>query len=75
MVLEWVRNCEARPLIIIDSMSAFHGGDENSASETRAFLNQARQLADLGATPIVLHHDGKADTAKDYRGSSDFGSE
>jgi hypothetical protein len=29
-------------------------------------------VADLGACVIVIHHDGKAETSKDYRGSSDF---
>jgi hypothetical protein len=72
IVLDWVRRCSPTPLIIIDSMRPFNGGDENSASDTRTFLNQARKVANLGATPWVLHHDGKSETAKDYRGSSDF---
>lgn len=72
IVLEWVQQCAMPPLIIIDSKSAFQEGDENAAGDTRSFLNQARQLTYLGATIVVLHHDGKAETAKDYRGSSDF---
>ena len=71
-VLDWVKACEPRPLIIVDSMIAFHGGDENDAAETRAFMQQCRTVADLGGTVLVAHHDGKADTSKDYRGSSDF---
>lgn len=71
-VLDWVKSCESRPLIIVDSMVAFHGGDENDAGEMRAFMQQCRTVADLGATALVVHHDGKADTSKDYRGSSDF---
>jgi hypothetical protein len=71
-VLDWVKTCEPRPLIIVDSMIAFHGGNENDAAETRAFMQQCRMLADLGATVLVLHHNGKAETAKEYRGSSDF---
>ena len=31
-----------------------------------------RALANLGATPAVLHHTGKAETSKLYRGSSDI---
>jgi hypothetical protein len=31
-----------------------------------------RTLANLGATVLVLHHTGKADSAKLYRGSSDI---
>jgi len=71
-VVAWVKSSEPKPLVIVDSLAAFHGGDENDASETRAFMQQCRTLADLGATVIVVHHDGKADTAKGYRGSSDF---
>jgi energy-coupling factor transporter ATP-binding protein EcfA2 len=72
IVLEWVIQCEQKPLIIVDSLSAFYKGDQNDASEMRGWMNQCRQLTDLGATAAVLHHDGKAETAKDYRGSSDF---
>ena len=71
-VIDWVKSCEPRPLVIVDSMAAFHGGDENDAGDTRAFMQQCRTLVDLGATVILIHHEGKADTAKDYRGSSDF---
>src|ERR1017187_9540118 len=71
-VIAWVKSCEPRPLVIVDSMIAFHGGDENDAGETRAFMQRCRTIADLGGTAAVIHHDGKSDTAKDYRGSSDF---
>jgi hypothetical protein len=71
-VIDWVKSCERRPLVIVDCMVAFHGGDENDAGETRAFMRRCRMLADFGATVVVIHHDGKADTSKDYRGSSDF---
>jgi hypothetical protein len=71
-VMDWVRMCEPRPLVIVDSLAAFHGGDQNDAGETRAFMHRCRRLADLGATVILIHHDGKAETARDYRGSSDF---
>jgi GTPase SAR1 family protein len=71
-VLEWVRSCDTKPLIIIDSLIAFLGGDENDASVMRGFMNGARQLTDLGATVVTIHHDGKSTTAQDFRGSSDF---
>lgn len=71
-VVAWVKSCEPKPLVIVDSLAAFHGGDGNDAGEMRAFMQQCRTLADLGATVIVVHHEGKVDTAKDYRGSSDF---
>ncbi len=74
-VRNWVKGCRARgvpPLVIIDSLAAFDIGDENSAADMRRFMHQCRRLADLGATVLVIHHDGKSDTAKDFRGSSDF---
>ncbi|MBS1873872.1 MAG: AAA family ATPase [Acidobacteria bacterium] len=72
IVLEWVARSDPRPFVIVDSFVAFHGGNENDAGETRAFIHQCRRLADRGATVLLIHHDGKADSAKDYRGSSDF---
>lgn len=71
-VIEWVKTCGANPLIVVDSLAAFHGGDENSAGEMRTFLNRARLVANTGATVVIIHHNGKSETAKDYRGSSDF---
>jgi hypothetical protein len=65
-VVEWAKSCEPRPLVIVDSLVAFHGGDENDAGEMRAFMQQCRMLADLGATVAVLHHDGKGDNAKRF---------
>lgn len=59
-------------LIIYDSLIEFHSGSEQSSTETRAFMRSFRTLANLGATVIVLHHTGKADTSKQYRGSSDI---
>jgi hypothetical protein len=72
IVIDWVKSCALPPLLVVDSKVGFQDGDENDARETRAFMNRCRRIADLGATVLVLHHDGKADTAKDYRGSSDF---
>ena len=61
-----------KPMIIFDSLIEFHPGSEQSSTETRAFMRYFRALANLGATVIVLHHSGKAETAKIYRGSSDI---
>ena len=61
-----------RPLIIFDSLIEFHPGSEQSSTETRAFMKYFRALANLGATIVVLHHSGKAESAKIYRGSSDI---
>jgi AAA domain/DnaB-like helicase N terminal domain len=72
MILDWVRAHEPKPLIIVDSYSGFNPGDQNDAGETRVFMTRCRRVADLGATVALIHHDGKAETARDYRGSSDF---
>jgi hypothetical protein len=72
VVMEWVARCDPKPLVIIDSLIAFHPGAENDSSETRKYLAQYRRLTALGATVVLLHHSGKSDTARDYRGSSDI---
>ena len=71
-VVDWVKRCNPRPLVVVDSVRAFHGGDENDSALMRAFLQQSRGLADVGATVLLTHHTGKSDTAQDFRGSSDF---
>jgi hypothetical protein len=67
-----VASCDPKPVIVIDSFVAFAQCDENSASEVRAFMQPLRRLADMGATVILLHHSGKGETSKDFRGSSDI---
>jgi hypothetical protein len=50
-----------------------HTGDENNATEMHAVMVQFRQLANLGATVVVLHNSSeKTDSAKNYRGSLAF---
>jgi hypothetical protein len=71
-IRSWVQACDVKPLIIVDSLIAFLEADENDAAQMRRFMNGLRKLADIGATAIVVHHDGKAETARDFRGSSDF---
>jgi hypothetical protein len=61
-----------KPLLIWDSLVEFHTGDEQSSTETRKFMRQFRQLANLGATVVILHHTGKSEKAQEYRGSSDI---
>ncbi len=72
IVLEWVARCKAKPVIVVDSVIAFHPGDENDSNATRRYMGQYRTLTAMGATIILLHHIGKSETAKDYRGSSDY---
>src|SRR5262249_3356615 len=59
-----------QPLIIYDSLIEFNPGSEQSSTETRAFMRLLRNLANLGATVVILHHTGKAESSKQYRGSS-----
>jgi RecA-family ATPase len=63
---------EEHPLIIFDSLVAFHEGSEQDAGETRDCMNGFRNLASLGATVLVIHHVGKGENTKEYRGSSDI---
>jgi hypothetical protein len=72
IVMEWVAACDPKPLIVVDSLVSFHGGNENDATETRAYMQGFRRLADLAATVILLHNSGKAESSKEYRGSSDI---
>jgi len=63
---------EYQPLLIFDSLVYFHTGDEQSSTDTRPFMNEFRNLANAGATVLVLHHTGKGKSSKRYRGSSDI---
>ena len=63
---------EQKGLLIWDSLIDFHDGSEQSATETRKFMNRLRRLANLGGTVLVLHHTGKTESSKPYRGSSDI---
>jgi DnaB-like helicase N terminal domain/AAA domain len=71
-VIEWLEACDPKPLVVADTYSAFQAGDQNDSTACRAFMNRCRRLAARGATVVVLHHSGKGESSKDYRGSSDF---
>jgi hypothetical protein len=70
VVIDYVR--QHKPLLVYDSLIEFHPGSEQSSTETRAFMRHFRALTNLGATVLILHHTGKAETSKLYRGSSDI---
>lgn len=72
IVLDWIARSNPKPLIIVDSVIAFHPGAENDSNETRRYMAQYRQLTAMGVTIILLHHTGKSETSKEYRGSSDY---
>ena len=72
-LLGWIRTCDAKPLLIFDSViSFFTGQSENDSAEVRRYTDSFRRLAHLGCTVVGIHHSGKGETSKDYRGSSDF---
>lgn len=56
-------------LIIIDTLRSGHSGDENDSRHMEKVMAFARELRDLGATVIVLHHTPKSSDTK-YKGSS-----
>jgi hypothetical protein len=69
-VIEWAK--EHRGLIVYDSLIQFHSGSEQDSSETRQYMLHFRTLAHLGASVLILHHTGKGENARQYRGSSDI---
>lgn len=72
IVKAWVQRTEPKPVVFIDSLSAFMDGNENSTEDIRRFMQQLRDLATLGAAVVILHHVGKGENAQEYRGSSDI---
>ena len=62
---------QLKPLIIFDSFIAFlENGSEQDATDIRKYTRLYRALTNAGATVIFIHHTGKSDNSKDYRGSS-----
>ncbi len=70
---DWVKRTDPKPLIIVDSMIRFlEDGSESDSKVINKFFAPLRKLSQLGATIIVLHHTGKGESTKEYRGSSDI---
>jgi archaellum biogenesis ATPase FlaH len=70
---EWVKRTEPKPLIVVDSMIRFlEDGSESDSKVISKFFAPLRKLSQLGATIIVLHHTGKGESTREYRGSSDI---
>jgi hypothetical protein len=69
---------EAVDFIILDPVSRFRGGEENSASDTTRFVQSLQYLRDhLGASVLALHHVNKGarvngTSQNNARGSSAF---
>ncbi len=57
---------------IFDPLVAFFHGSEQDANQTREVMSHFRNLANAGGTVIILHHSGKGESSKLYRGSSDI---
>lgn len=67
VIVDWVKSCDPKPLLVFDPLIAFNEGDENSAKDTRRYFQHFRNLANLGATVIVIYHSGKAETLRILR--------
>lgn len=69
---------ESVDLIIVDPVSRFRGGEENSAGDTTRFVQSLQYLRDqLSATVLTLHHvnkgaKGNGSSQNNARGSSAF---
>src|SRR5208282_3408038 len=60
-LLNLVRSIEGLRLIVLDPLSRFFGGDENSASDATFFFSLIERLAiETGATVLVSHHSNKS---------------
>lgn len=67
-----IYNAELPLLIIIDTYSATHHGDENSATGTNEWFRAAGLLQKFEATLMVTHHVRKADPKMEIRTASDM---
>jgi len=71
----YIDECGLRPgLIIADTLNRYMKGDENSAQDMRAFLNNIQLLrGDVGCVRLIVHHVGVSPESKGRaRGSSAF---
>lgn len=69
-LVQWVKSCDPKPVIVFDTVRAFlNGGDENDSTVMRGFIEPCAALRDAGATVCLIHHTGKNG---DLRGSSDI---
>jgi RecA-family ATPase len=64
-------------LIVLDSLTRFHGGDENNSGEmARLFSDGIKPLArETDAAVVLIHHANKTDSSSGYkraRGSGDI---
>lgn len=75
-LIEWCLEQEIG-LIVTDSLSRVHKGDESTAKDMSALFALVRQLTTVGISVVILHHNRKSNpgigySANDIRGSSDI---
>lgn len=66
------RNPSRPLLVIIDTYSATHHGDENSATGTNEWFRSAGLLRKFNATLLITHHVKKADPKMEIRTANDM---
>jgi hypothetical protein len=64
-------------LVIIDSLTRIHSGDENTSKDSNKIFGILRQLTKRGLTVVLIHHNrkggkNKEDDGEAMRGSSDI---
>jgi len=75
-MLEWCEKNEIG-LVVADSLSRIHKGDESTAKDMSALFGLVRKLTIKGISVVILHHNRKSTpgigySANDIRGSSDI---
>lgn len=70
-IQSWVVKSEPKPVIFIDSKIDYFKGKENDSDDSKDFFRPLRKWTAQGAAVVVLHHTGKGETTKVYRGASD----
>lgn len=66
---------EKPTVVAFDSLIRIHNKSENDASEMATVMGKLREIANLGITCLVIHHEGKTENTnkkKTARGSSDI---
>jgi archaellum biogenesis ATPase FlaH len=77
VALEWVREQKRAgkpsPVIVVDTLSrSMDGDDENDTQHIGKFWSRFDSLVRENCAIIILHHSGKGDSTRTYRGSSDI---
>jgi hypothetical protein len=73
MILRWALKQNPRPVIVVDTLSrSMDGDDENDTQHIGKFWARFDKLLRANCSIIILHHSGKGDSTKTYRGSSDI---